>query len=190
MLVGAIPRWAADILSGMEKKILAAAALLFVLPSAQEQDGLKHPVPPPDAPSLRPVQDPFRTEVERKDLLQRFGKGNPLQGFYRLQNVVRGRVQKFNGSGYLSIGRQHISLHLFGETNNPKLPSIQTGFHRYRIVGDKIEMTALVGFRNNSSGDVIIEKAGRSETRRFLRLGTTLRIFSSSRDYMEFVRIE
>ncbi|MEE9126818.1 MAG: hypothetical protein V3U11_06730 [Planctomycetota bacterium] len=150
------------------------------------------PTPPPSATSrpLPPVGEPTRTRVERRDLLQRFKGPSPLAGFYRLV-AVHGPTGRAKGRniGYLAVGRDHLSLHLQGPSKRRREPVFQSGFRRYRLGSGKIFMSNLVG-HHVRDGKVLQEQVGRQEVRRYELLGTTLRIYQSARQYLEFVRIE
>ena len=139
---------------------------------------------------LPPVQEPVRTLVERRDLLQKFKGPSPLAGFYRLvgRHGPTGRA-KGRHLGYLAVGRDHLSLHLYGDGEKRREPVLQSGFRRYRLSGGKIFMSSLVGHRVRD-GKVLVEQVNHQEVRRYELLGTTLRIYQSAHQYLEFVRIE
>ena len=68
--------------------LLCAATVGF---QGQNQDPeSRRPRPPKGATSrpLPPVQEPMRTRVERRDLLQKFKGPSPLAGFYRSASFV------------------------------------------------------------------------------------------------------
>ncbi len=169
--------------------LLCATTVAFL---DQQDPESRRPIPPERAASrpLQPVQEPVRTLVERRDLLQRFKGPSPLAGFYRLVRV-QGPSGPANGPhvGYLAIGRDHISLHLQARGQKRGEPIVQSGFRRYRLGDGKIYMSSLVGHRVHD-GKVLVEEPNLQEVRRYLLTGTTLRIYQSTRDYLEFVRIE
>jgi hypothetical protein len=180
----------------MTSRILALAALLLALPLAlpapqdrKPPEQPARPTPPDDRQPLPPVAEPFRSEVERADLLQRFAPSSALEGYYRLERYVRPGMPPAKASGYLSIGRRYLSLFLQGVTSNPRVPAIQAGFRRYAIQGDQIESTTLLGFRNRENGDIVLEPPGHVEVRRILRTGAQLKVYHGEA-YYEFVRIE
>lgn len=181
----------------MNAKLIVAWCLVTAW-TAAAQDGRREsraapkaqrPRPPAERPALPPIEEPYRTEVERRDLLQRFDPPGGLAGFYELRRYVRPGMPPAEAKGYLVVGRRHLSLHLYGSTGDPKRPAIQTGFRRYDVSGDSLRMTTLVGLRNRPSGTIVLEPPGHTEVRRFEKLGTTLRIYHG-RAYYEFVRIE
>lgn len=139
---------------------------------------------------LCPVQEPSRTEVERRDLLQEFKGPSPLAGFYRLVGV-HGPAGPAKGPhvGYMAVGRDHLSLHLQGRGLRRREPVIQSGFRRYRLQDGKIYMSSLVG-HHVRDGKVLVEEANLQIVRRYLLTGTTLRIYQRGTEYLEFVRIE
>jgi hypothetical protein len=144
----------------------------------------------PESRPLPPVQEPPRTAGERRDLLQKFKGPSPLAGFYRLVGV-HGPTGPAKGRhvGYLAIGRDYISVHLQGRGLRRGEPIIQSGFRRYRLAGDKIHMSSLVGHRVRD-GKVLVEEHNLQAVRRYLLTGTTLRIYQGAREYLDFVRIE
>ena len=181
----------------MNAKLLVAWCLAAAW-SAVAQEGApkgdsagapERPRPPAQRRTLPPIEEHYRTEVERRDLLQRFDPPGGLAGFYELARYVRPGMPPAEAKGYLVVGRRHLSLHLYGSTGDPRIPAIQTGFRRYDVSGDTLRMTTLVGLRNRPSGTVVLEPPGHTEVRRFEKLGTTLRIYHG-RAYYEFVRIE
>lgn len=151
------------------------------------QGGGKLPEPPPDAKPLPGVQQPFRTEVERDDLLQRFGPSSPLEGFYELVAMGRERAGEARTKGYLVMGRQYMSLHL--QAMLPDLPAVQSAFRRYRVRGSRMMMTSMLGFRNEE-GTMLVEEAGLTQTCRYDLVGPKLTLRMASGQTLEFVRIE
>ena len=172
--------------------ILLCASLVAFQDQGQDPES-RRPRPPQGAASrpLRPVQEPMRTAVERRDLLQKFKGPSPLEGFYRLVSVhgPRGKA-KGRYVGYLAIGRSHMSLQIRGPGETPRIPAIQASFRRYRLRGDRIYMNNLLGHRNLPDGNVELERTGHKDVRRYQLLGTTLRIYQSDTRYMEFLRVE
>ena len=65
----------------------------------------------------------------------------------------------------------------------------QSGFRRYRIADGKLYMNSLLG-HHVRGGKVLLEQHERQEVRRYQLMGTTLRIYQSSKRYLEFLRIE
>jgi hypothetical protein len=143
-------------------------------------------------PSSRPALPPIEAAaIDRRDLIQRFTPPSPLAGFWELRLVV-GPEPALAGlfRGYLVIGDRHLSLHIIGPTHEQRVPFLQSGFRRYRIDGDRLVMTALMGISNKENGDVVIENTATEEVRTFERVGAVLRIRKASAEYMDFVRIE
>lgn len=166
-----------------------ATLLLFLSMLLTPQDATR-PKPPADAAPLPPVQEPFRTSVERRDLMQEFGRASPIEGFYRLRGASRTGQPPQRVEGYLWIGRRHLMLQLSGDTGNPKLPALQAGVRGYRISGNTLTMSVLLGLRNDASGEIYLEAAGTSSERRFELSGPVLRIFEDERSHLEFERVE
>jgi hypothetical protein len=172
---------------------LALAALLLAHLPPQDPQSTSRPQPPPGWASrpLPPVADPPRSQVERKDLMQEFTPPNPLEGCYELRDIVRpglpraGRVR-----GYLWIGRRHLSLHVQADGLRPGLPHLQAGFRSYRVVGNKLQTSVLLGHRNDADGDVLVEQPGMTEERAFLLIGPVLRIYQGPDAWHEYVRLE
>lgn len=145
--------------------------------------------PKPERPLLPPVEEPFRSKVERRDLLQRFDEPSPLEGFYALRSMRQpdGAIVRAT-AGYAWFGRKHMMLHL-SLTPDPKRPAfVQSSVRTYRIEGDVLTTTTLSG--HESSGRLAVEQPGRVEVRRFRQAGTVLRIYRGENSWMEFVRQE
>jgi hypothetical protein len=137
------------------------------------------------------VLEPLRGPIERRDLHQQFRPKHAIEGAYELREVVRANVRGPRGvRGYLWIGNRHLSLHLYAPGDHPGQANFQAVFRRYRIEGDQLLMSTLLGHRNEVDGDVALERIGHVTQHRFTLLGTRLRIESSSVDSLEFVRIE
>lgn len=156
--------------------VLALLALAF-------QDPDRGPTSRP----LPPIQEPFRTKVERQDLLQEFTEPSPLEGVYRLRSV-NGGASGVVPAGYLHVGRTHLSLQTAVFPNREKEPYLQASVRTYRIDGDKLVMTTALG--HEYAGDIAMEKQGRVEVRRFQRAGPVLKVFRADGSFMEFVRVE
>ncbi len=161
--------------------VLAFACLL-----ASDQDPQKRV--PTSRPALPPIQEPFRSKVERKDLLQEFSKPTPLEGFYRLRAVVKGGAELATTRGYVYFGRSHMALNTRTVTHPRVAPFVQASVRSYRVEGDQLITTSLLG--HDYPGKLRIEQSGLVEQRRFQRAGTLLRIYQADRAYMEFERVE
>jgi hypothetical protein len=168
------------------RSAIALCALLAVLAPQDPQ----RPTPPADAKALPPVQEPFRTPVERDDLIQRFTPPSVLEGFYRLRRMERPGQPQPVADGYLWIGRRHLMLQLSGETADPDLPALQSGVRRYQIAGDVLAMSVVLGFRNDVDGNIRLEQAGTAIRHRFTLLGPLLRVHQSEEAFLEFERVE
>ena len=140
---------------------------------------------------MPPVLEPERTAVERRDLLQRFHGRSPIEGFYRLKRIVRpGGVVVQGSRGYLVVGNRHLSLQLYAPGRSPGQANIQAVFRSFRISGDKLLMSTLLGHRNKDNGDISFEPVGRETQHRFVLIGALLRVYYRIDDYLEFERIE
>ena len=92
-------------------------------------------------------------------------------------------------SGYLHVGRSQLALQTSVAIDGRKTPFLQSSVRSYRLEGEKIVMTTLIGHVFDTR--LGIEEPGRVEVRRFQRAGTVLRIFQDEADsFMEFVRVE
>ena len=168
-----------------------AVVCLFLIVPEQDPTKVSRPTAPESRSTLPPVEEPYRTSVDRRDLMQQFDAPHPLQGIYELRSIVRPGVPQLPGTkGYLVIGRQYLSLHIRGQHPNARIPHLQARFLRYTILGDRLQMSTVIGHRNDSGGDILIEEEGLTEVRRFSLMGSALRIFQGAGSYMEFVRIE
>lgn len=172
---------------------MRAAAICLLLLGLPTQDPASRPSTAASRPSsgraaLPPIE---AAAIERRDLIQRFSPPSPIAGFWELRLVV-GPDPALAGMfrGYLVVGDRHLSLHIIGPTHAQSVPFFQTGFRRYRIDGDRLVMTTLMGVSNKENGDVVIENPAAEEIRTFERVGAVLRIRKASAEYMDFVRIE
>ena len=174
----------------MGSKSVAIICLLLLLPD-QDPPKVSRPTPPESSSTLPPVEEPYRTPVDRRDLMQQFDAPNPLQGIYELREIVRpGQAQVTGTRGYLLMGRRFLSLHIRGRGSTPSVPILQASFRRYSILDDRLQMSAIIGHRNEPGGDILVEEEGLTEVRRYSLTGAVLRIFQGPGSYMEFVRIE
>ena len=171
----------------MYGKITIAGLLMcgFLLP----QGGDKTPRPPQDPTPLPAVRAPEPTAVERRDLLQRFGKPSPLEGFYELQAFTRPGMPSLQSRGYLCIGRHHLSIHLEGSVNG-EITALQSAFREYRIVDDRLMMSTLVGFGADPDHTVTVDPPGLVLECSFQKLGTKLLLELVDGTQLEFLRIE
>lgn len=159
-------------------------AILCVLPLLAVQDPDRRPTSRP----LPPIQEPFRTKVERKDLLQEFTEPSPLEGVYRLR-AINGGAGGIVPTGYLHIGRTHMSLQTAIFPNRSRAePFLQSSVRTYRIEGDKLVMTTLQGHQYD--GSIALDPQGQIDVRRFQRAGSVLKVFRGDASFMEFVRVE
>lgn len=175
-----------------------SVALAFTLPQDPPKHGpakqdppskLTVPQPPPGAEPLPPVPDPPRTAVERRDLLQRFTAPSPLEGYYALRVFTNGISAVAGATGYLAMGRRFLSLHLQApRAGGP--PAIQSGFREYRVEGNQLVMTTLLGMQNQRDGDIVLERRGALKSVAFVLTGTRLRLDLGNGRVLEFERIE
>lgn len=167
-------------------------AILVALLAALSLQGKSIPAPPAgqDKP-LPPVLDPARSAVERRDLLQRFQKRHVIEGIYRLSAMVGPNGGLVRGSrGYLFIGQRHMSLQLFAPSLNLGQSNIQAAVRTFRIVGNQLITSAVLGHRNMPNGDIALAKDGQIVEHRYELVGSTLRLYRSAREYLEFKRVE
>src|SRR5262249_43351295 len=130
-----------------------------------------------------------RPATQRADSRPR--RQSPLVGFWQLREISgMDPLTATQFRGYLAIGDRHLSLHLLGPQNTQGVPFFQTGFRRYRIDGNILITTVLVGASNKENGDVVIENQPFEEQRAFEFIGPVLRIRKSVHEHMDFVRIE
>lgn len=168
-----------------------AIVSLFLLFSDQDPPAVSRPSAPESRAKLAPVEEPYRTAIDRRDLIQQFDPPSPLEGIYELRSIVRpGQAQVSGTRGYLLIGRHYMSLHIRGRGDTPQVPHLQATFRRYTILGDRLQMSTVIGHRNEPGGDILIEEEGLTEVRRYSLIGSILRIFQGPGSFMEFVRVE
>ncbi len=150
------------------------------------------PTPPTgqDKP-LPPVLEPARTAVERRDLMQRFKRRHVIEGFYRLTAMATSNGGFVGGvEGYLFLGQRHMSMQLRAPSATPGQANIQATVRTYRIAGNQLVMSSLLGHRNKRSGDIGLDKPGEVIKRRFQLVGAALRIHLGQSEYLEFKRLE
>ncbi|MCA8943919.1 MAG: hypothetical protein KDB80_15250 [Planctomycetes bacterium] len=168
----------------MRHLLLIACALAVPLASHQDPGGSR----PSQRRALPPIQEPWRSKVERADLLQEFSSPSPLSGFWSLRSFVREGVPG-QARGYVWFGNQHCMLATSISRGGHISPFVESSVRTYRVEGDRIVMTNLVG--HDHDNDLRFFAPGVVETREFQQAGTMLRIFQGARDsYMEFVRVE
>lgn len=143
------------------------------------------------AKPLPPVLEPARDAGERRDLLQRFKGRHIIEGFYRLSSMVGPEGGQVKGSrGYMFIGRRHLTLQLYAPSEKPDQVNIQSAVRTYRIVGNQLITSALLGHRNMPNGDIALTKPGESVEHRYELIGASLRLYRNTREYLEFQRVE
>ncbi|MEY3160054.1 MAG: hypothetical protein RIT25_45 [Planctomycetota bacterium] len=169
-------------------------AFLSLFPALGLQDPQPAPkpaTPPPDAVPLVPVEEPRVRPALRDDLLQRDDAPDPLEGTWRLKTRVReGAVASQPGEGWMFVGRRHLSIHLQGPGRSEEFPMLRAGVRRWQRQGGSLQMTVVAGHFNDESGDIKVESAGATETRRFEMIGPLLRIHQGSNSWLDFLRVE
>ncbi len=171
------------------KGIAIVSLFLFFL--EQDPPAVSRPTAPESRTTLPTVEEPYRTAIDRRDLIQQFDPPSPLEGIYELRSIVRpGEAQVQGTRGYLLIGRRYMSLHIRGRGETPQVPHLQATFRRYTILDDRLQMSTVIGHRNEPGGDILVEEDGLTEVRRYSLTGSILRIFQGPGSFMEFVRVE
>jgi hypothetical protein len=171
---------------------LAFCALLL-LPLAQDPQPPPRPQPPPefDGRKLKPIDEPFRTAVERKDLVAQFGDASPLEGIWELTSMFRlGQAMVPDVTGWMFVGRRHLSLYITAKTKDPQLPHLQSRVCAYRLAGGEIHLTVLAGHVNDEDGDILIEPREARMVRRFQLAGAQLRVWQDQNAWIDFKRVE
>jgi hypothetical protein len=152
------------------------------------------PKPPQDLATrapLPPIDEPIASPLERRDLMQRYRAPTPLEGLYELRSIQRPGVGgAVSAKGYLAIGARHLVLHVHVVESSPLRPFLQSGARTYRIVGNQLQMTTIVGHHNDADGNIHIERTGSTESRTFTLQGPILRIHHGASAWYEFLRIE
>lgn len=182
------------------KHDLIAAGALFVaglLAFAQEpQSGTRaqdpeRPAPAPDGSRPLPtVEEPYVSPVPRLDLLQRFDRPDPIEGFYELRaRVHNGGPDPRPGRGYLVIGKRHLMLYLMGAGPDPAIPQLRASVRRWRRSEGALQLTTLAGHFTEQR-DVAVEPSGAVEMRRLEVISGIIRIFQDGQSWLDFVRIE
>ncbi|GAB4136765.1 MAG: hypothetical protein Fur0037_01540 [Planctomycetota bacterium] len=158
----------------------------------QGQEAREGPAPPPEGSApLPPVQEPFVAAIPRDDILLRFYRPDPIEGFYRLaRRVVGGVVQIRPGDGFLAVGRRHMMLQVSAPTGAPDLPLLRAGTWRWRRAGDQIVLSVLLDHFNDADGELHLRAPGIIERRRIELLGDVLRVHQDDHSFLEFRRAE
>ncbi|MBK8980638.1 MAG: hypothetical protein IPM29_32445 [Planctomycetes bacterium] len=162
-------------------------------PAPQDPPLLGPPVPalpPADARPLPPVPDLPLSAVDRRDLIQRFLPPTPVEGFWELRRmVVRGHdVEPVRG--YAWFGQRHMTLDIVQGSPTGGEPLVQAGVRRYRLDGELLSTTALIGHDNHAGDELRFDAPGLVEQRRAVVAGPALRIERDEQTWLEFFRIE
>ncbi|MHC5065772.1 MAG: hypothetical protein ACYTG5_17550 [Planctomycetota bacterium] len=164
---------------------------LFAMGSQDPQGKTRPASAPKDRKALSPVQEPFRSSVERRDLLQRFAAVSPLEGLFKLERYSLPGRGEINGcSGYIFFGRQHMQLYLQVAQKGSAKPLVQASVRRYALRGQQLMMTSLEGHAVGSEGNLSMEQGRNTESRQVDLAGTKLRLSKADGSYMELVRVE
>jgi hypothetical protein len=177
----------------MRSPFVAAFAFAAGLALAPQDPQPSRPQPPPDYAGrpLPPIQEPFRTAVERRDLMQRFAEPSPLAGIWELTQMSRvGQAYVPNVKGWLFVGRRHLSIYLSAQTDDPQVPHLQARVCSYRIAGHQLQLTVLGGHANDHRGDIVIEPLQGHFSRRFELAGAQLRVWQDDKAFIDFKRID
>jgi hypothetical protein len=176
----------------LTRRRLAARLLAPLVPAALlgAQDGDRRPKPPAGAAPLPPIAEPPSALVDRSDLIQRFASSE-LNGTYRLVATYRDGVQvRSQQRGYMMIGYRYLSFHLQADADGGMPAMLQSGFRAFRVEGDRLVTTTLLGLRGSFGDRPQVDTEGISEVRTLSLTATTLRISQSAGDYLEFERID
>lgn len=171
-------------------RILLLIALFAM--GSQDPQGKTVPAAAPKArKALTPVQEPFRSSVERKDLIQQFAAASPLEGLFKLERYsLPGRGELIGCSGYVFFGRQYMQLYLQVPQKGSAKPAVQASVRRYVLRGQQLMMTSLEGHAVGSEGQLSVERARSTESRQVDLAGTKLRLSKADGSFMELVRVE
>lgn len=172
------------------KLLVTMFACALLCPSSQDQPPA--PRSPADAKPLPQVPDVPMSEIERKDLWQRFVAPSPIAGFYRLRAAARGgrEVREGGVQGYLVVGQRHLAIHIHDHTPHPGKPAIQASVREYTLAESRLQTTSRLGVRVPPGDDPVLEGQGLVEVRDLVVTATTLRVVQGEGDYLEFERIE
>lgn len=170
---------------------LAILSLVSVFASQDPQPAPRPAAPPPDAAPQTPVEEPRVRPALRDDLLQREDAPDPIEGTWRLKSRVReGAVATQPGEGWMFVGRRYLSIHLQGPGKSVEFPMLRSGVRRWQRQGGSLQMTVVAGHFNDEGGDIKVESAGATETRRFEMVGPLLRIHQGNNSWLDFLRVE
>ncbi|MCA8970451.1 MAG: hypothetical protein KDC95_11725 [Planctomycetes bacterium] len=116
---------------------------------------------------------------------------NPFLGTWMVTRITRPRAGLGNGSGYIIFTPSFMSMHLFLGSPTQE-PQWQSSMRRYWVQGPLFVTASILGVQNSDDGEsILLEEAGRRESRRFQFLGPDLlRISQGQRSYIDLRRVE
>ncbi len=116
---------------------------------------------------------------------------NPFLGTWAVTRISRPRAGLAQGRGYVIFTPSFMSMHLFmggGQSD----PQWQTSMRRYWVQGPLFVTASILGIQNSADGEsILLEEAGRRESRRFQFLAPDLlRISQAHNAYIDLRRVE
>jgi hypothetical protein len=147
--------------------------------------------PPAPRPRLRPADSPRPTDAPGDDLIQRFPSQNPFRGVWNLTRAASPEAPAAAATGWMIFTEGYVSMHFLEPgIGGQGVSRFQQSFRSYRVVGDELWTTSLVGIRTGEGGRPAPEN-GVVERRRFLFVGDSfLRIYQGARSYLELRKVE
>jgi hypothetical protein len=161
-------------------------------PSQPASDKDKPASPPEGAVALRPIEDPYVEPVQRGDLPERYGVRDPLEGLYEVKERFLGGQPAPAGQGYMVVGRRHIVVHFMAPGPDPRVPLVRAQVFTWTRADNSgmVRMTNVVGHFDDEDGDMLVERPGTVQMRRFEPRQGVLRVYQDGGGWIDFVRVE
>lgn len=161
-------------------------------PAQAATDKDKPAAPPDGAAALRPIEEPYVEPVQRGDLPERYGVRDPLEGIYEVKDRFLGGQPAPAGQGYMVVGRRHIVVHFMAPGPDPRIPLVRAQVFTWTRADNSgmVRMTNVIGHFDDEDGDMLLERPGAVQIRRFEPRQGVLRVHQDGGGWIDFVRIE
>lgn len=161
-------------------------------PAQQTSDKDKPAAPPDGAAALRPIEEPYVEPVQRGDLPERYGVRDPLEGLYEVKERFLGGQPAPAGQGYMVVGRRHIVVHFMAPGPDPRVPLVRAQVFTWSRADNSgmVRMTSVIGHFDDEDGDMLVERPGTVQMRRFEPRQGVLRVYQDGGGWIDFVRVE
>lgn len=161
-------------------------------PAQPAADRDKPAAPPEGAVALRPIEEPYIEPVQRGDLPERYGVRDPLEGIYEVKERFLGGQPAPAGQGYMVVGRRHIVVHFMAPGPDPRVPLVRAQVFTWTRADNSgmVRMTSVIGHFDDEDGDMLVERPGTVQMRRFEPRQGVLRVYQDGGGWIDFVRVE